>query len=341
MLAAVGVGMALRPAEAIAQATSTPQLRIIDTHHHIYPPQFLAQNLTRIVADAAPIPASLYLNWSPKVSLDQMDRIGVAAAVTSITSPGVWFGETNEGRRWARACNEYGARMVQDFPTRFGMFAAVPLPDQEGSLREIEYALDVLKLDGIGLLSSYVGKHLGDPAFAPVFNELNRRKVTVFVHPTMSACCVSTVPYMWTPTIEFPADTARTVSSLLFSGTFARCPNIRFIFPHGGGALPMLMGRIAAVAKTIQPERRAALFPQGIENEVQKLFYDIATITNAPAIAALQKLIPMTQILFGADTPFGSLEGTVQQLNALGLSADDVRAIERDNALRLFPRFKT
>src|SRR5207247_533913 len=123
---------------------------------------------------------------------------------------------------------EFGAQMARDFPGRFGMFAAIPLPDIEGSLRETAYALDTLKLDGIGLLTSYAGKPLGDAAFAPVFDELNRRKVALFVHPTMS-CCGMSIPGVNPPAIDFSTDTTRALASLAYSGTFARCPDIKFI----------------------------------------------------------------------------------------------------------------
>ncbi len=129
------------------------------------------------------------------------------------------------------------------------MWAAIPLPDIDGSLREIEYALDTLKLEGIGLLTSYEnGKLLGDPKYAPVMDELNRRKTVIFVHPT-ATCCSDPIPPLNESIIEFPTDTTRTITSLIYKGTFARCPNIRFIFSHGGGTLPMILTRISGYAK--------------------------------------------------------------------------------------------
>ncbi|MGH7033676.1 MAG: amidohydrolase family protein [Stellaceae bacterium] len=163
-------------------------LRIIDTHHHIYPPRYVAQNLQRLLDDASLLPASAYQSWTPGLALEQMDKAEIESAVTSITSPGIWFEGDDGARARARArdCNEFGAQMMRDHPGRFGMFAAIPVPDIDGSLAEIAYAFDVLKHDGIGVLTSYAGKLLGDPAFDPVFEELNRRKAKVFVHPTMS-----------------------------------------------------------------------------------------------------------------------------------------------------------
>src|ERR1019366_1430625 len=136
-----------------------------------------------------------------------------------------------------RKSNDYGAQLVKDYPGRFGLFAALPLPDQDGSLREIEYAFDVLKADGIALMTDYGDKWPGDPAFVPVFDELNRRKAIVFVHPTAPNCCTSLIPGTTGSWLEYLFDTARAITSFLVNGTFARFPDIRFIFCHSGGTM--------------------------------------------------------------------------------------------------------
>jgi hypothetical protein len=203
---------------------------MIDTHHHIYSPRYVDANLQRLRADTRALPATAYRSWSPKWALEQMDKANVRAAVVSMTSPGVWWNNGHEARMWARECNEFGAGMARDFPGRFGMFAALPLPDTEGSLREIAYALDTLKLDGVGLLTSYAGKPLGDASLAPVFDELNRRNIAVFVHPTMS-CCGMSIPGVDVPAIDFPTDTTRAIASLAFGGAFFRLLTCRFAPP--------------------------------------------------------------------------------------------------------------
>ena len=183
--------------------------------------------------------------------------------------PGIWFGNNEEGRKNARDCNEYGAKLAQDYPGRFGMWGAIPLPDTDGSLREIEYIYDKLKLDGIGLLTSYDdGKMLGHPNFAPVLEELNRRKAVIFVHPTVS-CCAIPVAHVNRVAIDFPTDTTRTITDLIYSGSLMRLPNIRWIFSHGGGTVLMLAARLAGAGLT--PEEKAATIPNGFEHELQKL----------------------------------------------------------------------
>jgi len=338
MLSAVGASLAASPRSFAQNMGSGP--RIIDTHHHIYPPKHTANNLKRIVDDAPAVPSSLYTNWTPRYSLDQMDQNGVATAIASISSPGVWFGNNEEGRRNARDVNEYGAQLVKDYPGRFGMWGAIPLPDTEGSLREIEYVFDVLKLDGIGLLSSYEnGKLLGHPNYAPVMDELNRRKAVVFVHPTVT-CCGDPIPHVNITSIEFPTDTTRTITDLVYSGTLMRCPNIRFIFSHGGGTILMLLSRLAGGALT--PEERAATIPNGFEHELQKLYYDIASVAvNPTAMTALFNVIPKEHILFGSDIPFWTIEKIATAMNKFDISASDLRKIQRENALQLVPRFKT
>jgi len=307
--------------------------RMIDTHHHIYPPKYVGANLDRLLKDTNALPASTYTSWTPNYALEQMEKAGVETAVVSMTSPGIWFDDGNDSARTrARVCNEFGVQMIKDHPGRFGMFAAVPLPDMEGSLKEIEYALDTLKLDGIGLLTSYDGKLLGDPSFATVLDELNRRKAKVFVHPTMS-CCGNIFPEITKPIIEFPVDTART-------GTFARCPDIVFIFSHGGGALPSIVHRLGGAVAQLKPDERAARLPRGIDYELKRQYYDLASVGSAPAgMAAVLKLWPITQLTYGSDAPFGSTVAIANGIASLGLSDADLKLIQRGNATRLFPRF--
>jgi len=311
----------------------------IDTHHHILPPPWLAEERERILADAQAIPVEQQLAWSPAAAIEAMDAAGTATAIISVSSPGVWFGNAEQAKRLARIVNDYGAQMCRDHKGRFGMFAVLPFPDVEGSLREIEYAFDVLKLDGIGLLTSYGDTWPGNPRYAPIFDELNRRKSIVYFHPTAPTCCTHLVPGISTATIEFPTDSTRSIVDLLYSGTFTRCPDIRFIFSHGGGILPMLAGRIAGSLTRPFAREAARRNPKGAIHEFRKLFYDIASVTNPTAMGALLSLAPITQILLGSDYPFWGADIFAKQLRELDLTPDQLAAIERGNAARLFPKF--
>ncbi|MGH9683735.1 MAG: amidohydrolase family protein [Candidatus Acidiferrales bacterium] len=331
-VAACGMGaILLHPALRAGPLTVAGKPRLIDFHHHIFPPAFLAVALGNFQKSLA------LSDWTPQRSLDEMDSNGVATSIVSLTSPGVWFGNPDAARTLSRKCNDYAAQLVRDYPDRFGFFAAVPLPDTEGSLREIAYALDVLKADGIGLLTSYGDKWPGDPAYAAVFDELNRRKALVYFHPTVPNCCKNLIPSIAPPLIEYPHDTTRAVVSLLFSGSFARLRDIRFIFSHAGGTIPMLAGRIAQLEHPADLNKTA---PNGVEYELKRLHYEIANSANRSSISALTNLVPISQILFGSDFPFVPTRVTAVGMTHVGLSAAELRAIGRENAIALLPRLK-
>jgi predicted TIM-barrel fold metal-dependent hydrolase len=207
----------------------------------------------------------------------------------------------------------------------------------DATLKEIEYTFDTLKADGINLQSNYGDKWLGDATYRPVLEELNRRKAVVYVHPLVAACCrglsVGTHPAV----IEVPHDTTRTITSLLLSGSFARYRDIRWIFSHGGGTIPMMAGRIDAFYGKRANVRDFA--PDGIFGELARLHYDTANATSASIMAALLNLVPVSQITYGSDYPYFAFDQR-NDLPKLGLSAADVQAIEYGNASRLIPRLK-
>lgn len=301
----------------------------IDVHHHIVPPYWIKEKRDAIIGDHAGISNSWFLQWTPARMIEQMDRNGIATVVTSLTTPGVWFGNVEEARKLARESNVYAAQLARDYPRRVGVFAAIPLPDVEGSLREIEYALDVLKADGIGVLTSYDGKYPGHPSLAPVFDELNRRKAVIFFHPNSPVCCRNLIEGIPPAVEEFQFDTTRAITSLLFSGTIGRCPDLKMIFTHGGGALPMLAGRVAR--RSGRPTADA---------ELKKLYYDTASITNVSAMAGLLALVPPSHVVFGSDHPILPIGPGISQLRGLGFSHEVIDAIERRSALELLPRLK-
>src|SRR5689334_2267418 len=225
-----------------------------------------------------------------------MDRGGVAAAVVSITNPGLWFGDRAAASRLARTCNDYGAKLVQDHPRRFGLFATLPLPDVDATLKEIEYVYDTLKADGIGLLTSYDDKWLGNAAFSPVMEELNRRRAVVDVHPTAANCCRNLDYGLGPNFIEYGTDTTRAIIGVAFSGDAARFPNIRFIWSHAGGSAPFLAGRIDGGSGGAKDR-----LPNGFLAEAKKFFYDTAGAVNRGALTSLRELVAPSQILFGTD----------------------------------------
>jgi predicted TIM-barrel fold metal-dependent hydrolase len=305
----------------------------IDTHHHIYPPKYLA-DAGEHIARATHVHFPRISAWTPSQSLDAMDRDGIATSIVSI-SPSLWFGDIVATRKIAREWNEYAATLARDHAGRFAVFATLPLPDVDAALREIDHALDTLGAVGFGLVTNYGDKWPGDPAFAPVFDALNRRRAVVYFHPTESPAFENILPDVPSPMIEFPFDTTRAIVSLLFGGTFSRCADIRYIFSHGGGALPMLAARIAGIAKNRQD--LSARVPNGVIGELKKLYYDIAGINHAIPFNAIRELVGTSQLLFGTDYPFWSPQVAVAVLTDLGVAPADRERIERHNALGLMP----
>ena len=271
------------------------------------------------------------VDWTPARLIELMDKDGIRTAVMSLAStPGLWFDAgADEAAKTVRVCQDFVAKMRQDHPGRFGVFAPLSMMNIDVTLKEIEYVFDTLKADGINLQSNYGDKWLGDAVYQPVLAELNRRKAVVYVHPLVAACCgrlsVGTFPAV----IEVPHDTTRTVTSLLLSGSFKRYRDIKWIFSHAGGTIPMMAGRIAAFYDENPKTKEFA--PNGVAAELAKLHYDTANATSVPAMAALLKLAPVSQVTYGTDYPYFPLNQN-KDLQKLGLSAADVQAIESGNA---------
>ena len=329
-----GLGAAALFGDRPAGAQALDKPFRIDVHHHLSSPGFIAEISGRRTGQVP------LMKWTVAQSLEDMDQGGVATSILSISEPSVFFGNFDAARKLARETNEFGAKLIADHPGRFGMFATVPLPDVDGALREIEYTLDTLKMDGICMMTDYQGKFLGDAAFRPVLEELNRRKAVVYTHPFRNDCCRNLVPDVFEPLIELGTDTTRTIASLLFSGSAEQFPDIRWIFSHAGGTAPFLMQRFTFyfdARKDLQPR-----LPKGPAYYMQRFHYDTANAMTIHPLASLTKLVTPTQILFGTDFPFLTAKATAAGLREVGLfSAAELQTIERDNAARLMPRYKS
>jgi len=295
------------------------------------------------VGIADPIPGVDYPAWDVQTTLAVMDRQGIATAMVSISEPGVYFGNVALARDLARQINEFSARLVADHPQRFGAFAVLPLPDVEAALQELAYALDTLKLDGIGLLTNYRGTYLGDAALEALFAELHRRQVVAFIHP-------STPPSTDQPTFglppslyEFTFDTTRLVVNLLYSGTLDRYPNVRLILSHAGGTVPYLTRRLT-FGPTIGSYLKARA-PRNLIASLRQLYYDVAMSASPYALPSLLALVDPSHILFGSDYPFMPEPAVADNVAGLadyeGFDQQAQWKIERENALALFPRLQS
>ncbi|MEQ1883933.1 MAG: amidohydrolase family protein [Bryobacteraceae bacterium] len=332
-LAALGAGAVVTGNRLFAQAPGGATRRI-DVHHH-----FANAELIKLMNDKRTSGFQTWTPYTPAKAIEDMDKGGVQASMLSITTPGIWFGAAEETKRLAREQNEYGAKIVRDYPGRFGLFAVLPFPNATNCLKEIEYSFDTLKADGVGLLTSYGDKWLGDAAFADVFRELNRRKAIVYVHAQVADCCQSLVTGISDTTVEYNTDTARTIISLIASGRAAETPDIKYVFSHAGGTMLALPGRFLG-----QEATRANLAKQAAPNsklgQLRRFFYDTAGSTNPIQMTALRQMIGMSQILFGTDFPFGRSANIAAGLEECGVfNADELKLIDRGNALKILPKW--
>jgi 6-methylsalicylate decarboxylase len=331
-LAACAAGAALLP--SIPSWAAAPAAKAIDFHHHFNPPFLVAAaQANRVGADASG------LNWDLGYSLEDMDKTGIAKAVIS---PSTGFAErTDPSQRvgMVHRVNEYGAELVRDHPTRFVQLVYMPLPDVDATLKELAYGFDTLNVIGAGFATSYGDKYASDAAFAPVFEELNRRKAIAYFHPLAAACCTRLFPTIPEEAnlVEIPYDTARTVMGFLLSGGFRRYPDIKFVFSHSGGAIPMFAGRFN---RLLQATDISKVAPNGLNAEFRKLYYETANASSPPTMAALLKFAPISQILFGSDHPYVSDADNMTDLKSCGLSQAQMNAILYENAERLVPRLK-
>jgi predicted TIM-barrel fold metal-dependent hydrolase len=314
----------------------TPR-RIIDTHYHYASPKYRAMLRARNTGQTG-----LY-DWDEKKALEDMDRYGVSTSMLSISEPGTHFGDDAAARALARECNEYAAKLVADHPGRFGLLAILPLPDVDGSLKEIEYAYDTLKADGICFMSSYPypgkyqgNKYLGDPMFVPVMQELNRRNAVCYTHPFRAEALYNVLPDHKATGITLATETTITILSILENETATRFPDIRFIWSHGGGTMPYITGRLGiAVGPDGKPNARM--------ETIKRFYYDTAQLVMPWTLDAFTKLIPNSQVTFGSDYlgnpgPAGNVAKGLEAYG--GFTPAQLRAIYRENALALFPRLK-
>jgi 6-methylsalicylate decarboxylase len=349
VVSAIGAGTLISGNPFSASAAANPGR--IDIHHHFQPEIYYAfQRKYGKGFDTN--------QWSLAKDLEDMDQAGTAVAFLSLTTPGFVFGEMNEVRKVSRGCNEAAAKLCADHPGRFGSFSTIPLADTEGALRETEYALDTLKADGISLFSNYGDVWLGHETFAPVYEELNRRKALLYVHPVLPNCCANlSVAKDGVPNeiamIEFGTDTTRAIASLIFSGMTTKFPDITWIYAHGGGTMPFLIERFfqgGASAEIVpgiltkgQDEPPAKNSPTGesILRELRKMYYDTAQISNPVALGALRKVIPVSQILYGTDYWYRTAVDSVRGLTTSKIfSGEELRAINRTNAERILPHYR-
>lgn len=311
----------------------------VDTHHHMLPDFFWqeTQNAHAPVGGLAP------LRWSPEVSISFMDDARIDVAVVSLSTPGVHTGDGAKARALARRCNVFAAELRQRRPDRFASLACLPLPDIEASLSELTYALDVLDLDGVVLFTNTNGVYLGDAVLEPVFEELERRKTVVFVHPNPSPDATAHALGLPDNLLDFPTDTNRAVAQMHYTNRFARTPSVKYIFSHAGGSIPYLAARFAVIdemgfiAGGEQRGSAAEMF--------RRMYWDTALAASDPVLRLLQDVAGTTQVLFGTDFPYLrrdlAVASSQRLLQSVALTDAERSAVLGGNASRLFPRLRS
>jgi aminocarboxymuconate-semialdehyde decarboxylase len=269
-----------------------------------------------------------------------MDDAGIDVAVMSVSTPGVHLGDSEKARSLARRCNEFATELVHVRPDRFASFGCIPLPDIDSSLEEISYALDVLRLDGLVLFTNSNGVYLGDAALEPVFQELERRKAVVFVHPNPSPDAVAHSLGLPDNLLDFPTDTNRAVAQMHYTNRFARTPNVKYIFSHAGGSIPYLAARFAIIDEM-------GFIPGGDQrgsaaDMFRRMYWDTALAASDPVLRMLHDVAGVDRILYGTDFPYLrrdlAVKSKQQILQSSALSDSERRAILGGNASSLFPR---
>jgi predicted TIM-barrel fold metal-dependent hydrolase len=313
-----------------------PSPRRIDIHVHLIP-QFYQE--AAYEAGAGPA-IGRYPDWSPELALELMDRSGIEVALMSLAQPGVQFGERKKAAALARRCNEYSAELNAHWPRRFGSLAVLPMWDADEAVAEIEHSLNGLKHQGVCLFASYGGKFLGDPWFDPVLAALDDRAAVVFVHPSLHPSSRA-LELPWPGfMMEYVFDTTRAAVNLAFSGATERFPRIRFVLAHAGGLMPYFAWRLS-VSPMID-KRLEQMSPAQVYARLRRFWYDNALAPTAETFECLKAVAPPDQIVFGSDWPFANsavIAEAVRTYERVAMAAEQRAAIDRANALSLFPQF--
>src|ERR1700716_486370 len=303
---------------------------IIDVHSHI---------ITNLGSQA---PMDKLPPWSIEESLSIMDANGISASVLSLPDSAS-HAKGMEACQLARRINEQLANIVSKHPTRFGATATLPaLAATDGLLEEMAYALDTLKLDGVATSTSIDDIYLGDTRYDPWFDEMNRRGVTLFVHPVAAKASRSVDLGIDPSLLEFMFDTTRMLTNMIFTGAKKRFSKIKIISTHGGGTIPYLMTRIETLEKVFGPGRgRADLRPEEIREGLASFYYALPAATSPAQLLGLQQMVPLSHLLMGFDNPFmpgWTFPPAIQDMQRWsGFSDTDISSISHQNAESLYP----
>ena len=251
--------------------------------------------------------------WTAEKHLENMDRLNICFSLLTISSPHMHLGDPAEAAETARACNEYGAQLMKEYPDRISVGASLPLPEIDASIDEVRYCREVLGINSFSLMTNFLGVYIGDTRLDPVMEELNKQKTLLIIHPTEPSSIPQGVneklPY---PFMEFFFDTTRAVTNLLMNGTVRRFPNLRFLVPHAGAFLPILSDRLIGASRTF-PAFRDLNFA----DDLRSMYYDLAGVSMPKQYDVLRQMTTTDHLMYGSDgafTPVGSIQAMAQMM---------------------------
>lgn len=311
----------------------------IDVHAH-FVPDFYAKALIE-AGKGKPDGMPAIPSWNENAALNLMDNLGVRTAMLSISTPGIHFGDDAKARRLARQVNDEASRLKKKYPGRFGFFASLPLPDIQGSLEEIKRAFDELDADGVVFLTNSQEIYLGNPILDPIFEELNKRKAVIFIHPT-SPCHVP-LSHFPNPMLEFQFEATRSIADMVTAGVLQRNPNVQVVVPHGGAALTIMADRIDLIGTLANTRAAGPGKPKpSMREAIKHLHFDLA---GTPVPALLRELLEMAdhdKIHYGSDFPFTPAPGCENLMVKLEttdlLTEEQRRKFMSENSAKLFPK---
>lgn len=314
--------------------------RTVDIHSH-FVPDFYREALLAAGHDQ-PDGIKGIPEWSEALAIETMNKLNVDVSMLSISSPGVHFGDNTKARDLARAVNEEAALLKQGNPERFGFFASLPLPDVDGSIEELRYALDVLHADGIVLETNHHGLYLGDERLERIYAEVAARRSTIFIHPTSPPNAGHLALGYPRPMLEFMFETTRSVTNMILAGVVERHGDARIIVPHGGAALSVLANRIELLLPLLTPPGAAT--PPSVRDALRTLHFDLAGAPVDELLTALLSVADPAKIHYGSDYPFtpaaacAALKEKIERTAVL--SSTTRENIFSENSLQLFPRLR-
>ncbi len=270
----------------------------------------------------------------PNKRLEDMDRVGIDVEVISLSTPNIFFADETRQPEVARTLNDAYAELIAKHPNRFKGFASIPMDAPDAALDELHRAIDELKLNGVVLLSNIKGRALTSPAYRPFFEEANRMKLCIFLHPMLPANPEPYTEYVLGPLVGFPFDTTLAVARMCFDGMLRELPNIRWVIGHLGGAIPYLMERLDSGYRDFAECR--VNIDQPPSTYLKRLYFDTVTFSSYN-LRMVRDLVGVDHMVMGSDYPhlLGSIERSVSSIQELGIPEYEKEKIFRETALSI------